>query len=288
MNPRPSIETAVIPQQTLAVMARTYGEAVAVMKSALEQIREAENRLAYAFGSGDRHTSHPFSIGDVIRARHGYVEPDKIELEWRQTAWRILVDRMELKRICSVKRANEIDAQLGDPAQLPEITEATMTAMIEGNVRSLADFLQEAVVECFDRLRPWHRGELGDGHKTNKVFQVGERVIIEYGCSNTYGGGRFHLSYSTDKTQMLRCLDNVMHLLDGRGAVPTHAGPLVDALNGEGNRGRIETDYFEAKCFKNQKVHLRFKRADLLAELNRRGSGGKFELPGQEKRRGTP
>lgn len=232
--------------------------------------------------------SSAFDFTEVWRRVHSDLPTaEALELHWRQAAWRILVDRMELKRICSVARATEIDKQMERPKELPEITEANMIAMLEGNVRNVGAFLAEAIKELFDHLRPYRHGDLGDGMVTNKVYQIGERVVLHYAVTQSFGGGRFRLSYSERQTQVVRCLDNVMHLLDGKGTVPTHAGPLVDALNGEGNRGLVETEYFEAKSFKNQNLHLRFKRPDLLAELNRRGAEGSFALPGQEKQRRT-
>lgn len=287
MNDHPH-EKELIPRQTLPVMASAYREAVAAMKAALVSLSDAQQRLQFVFGSGDRYSS-AFDFTEVWRRAHSDLPPaDGLELHWRQAAWRILVDRMELKRICSVKRAQEIDKQLEEPKSLPDITESNMIAMLEGNAQNVGDFLQEAITECFDQLRPWRRGDLGDGLKTNHVYEIGERVILHYAVSQSYGGGRFRMSYSGSKTQLVRCLDNVMHLLDGKGTVPTHAGPLVDAINGEGNHGHVETDYFEAKSFKNQNLHLRFKRLDLLAELNRRGAGTGNQLPGQRSAKGGP
>lgn len=289
MNDNPNqIEMGLIPRITLPVMAEAYRAAVAKMKAALTELEAARESLTATFGKGGSY-SHVFDYNEVWKHRYGDVpKPEAIEMLWRQGAWRILVDRMELKRICSVKRAAEIDKQLEDPKTLPDITEANMLAMIEGNAREVGTFLQEAITECFDQLRPYHWGDRGDGYKTNQIYQIGERVILSYAVSRAFGRGLYRLSYSSSKTQLIRCLDNVMHLLDGKGTVPTHAGPLIDALNGPENNGHVETEYFEAKCFKNQNLHLRFKRLDLLAELNLRGSGASPVLPGREKKRGQP
>lgn len=260
-------------------MAKAYQDAVAKMKSGIETIREASEILKAAFGS--RYGSN-WSIRN--RMNNTALETDEraiadFELAWRKEAWDMLVDRLELKRVCSVSRAAEIDKQLSDPKTLPEITEATMVAMIEGNATNIGDFIQEAVVEIFESFRPWREHDSNRGFKTNEVFEIGERVCLNGYVENRWGGG-FRLSYYSDRTQRIRCLDNIMHLLDGKGTVPNHAGPLVSALNSEENKGRVETEYFEARCFKKGSLHLRFKRLDLLAELNRRGSGGAPQLPG--------
>jgi len=278
MNTTPSTDTALMPRQSLPVMANAYQTAVGEMREAFAKLTEAMQRLDVAFGAGD-YRCRGFCMRNTDRG-HEVFEPDagRIELQWRQSAWRILVDRLELKRVCSVARAKEIDRQMEDPKELPDITEANMLAMLEGNVSNIGAFLQEAVVELFDRLRPWHRGDLGDGYKTNKVYTIGERVVLSGYCTNPRGE-KFRVSYHEEHAQTLRCLDNVMHLLDGKGTVPNYAGPLLEALNGDDNRGRVETQYFEAKCFKNGNLHLRFKRLDLLAELTLRGSQGAPQLP---------
>ena len=283
----PTSDTALMLPQTLPQMARAFVEAKAEMRAALEALEAAQAKLDLAFGSGSHH-SRGFGIRDPHRGSEWQPKPEDVEIQWKQTAWRILVDRMELKRICSVKKAAEIDKQMEDAKNLPEITEANMLAMIQGNARDLGAFLQEAIIELFDRLRPWHHGDLGDGYKTNKIYQIGERLVLSGYVSHGYGNARFRVSYHGDRTQTLRCLDNVMHLLDGKGTVPTHAGPLVDALNGNDNNGHVETEYFEARSFKNCNLHLRFKRLDLLAQLNLRGSGAAPVLPGREQKRGQP
>jgi hypothetical protein len=279
MNTTPPTETALMPRQSLPAMAEAYRTAVGEMREAFAKLTESMQRLDVAFGSGD-YRCRGFCLRNTDRG-HEVFEPDaeRVELQWRQSAWRILVDRLELKRVCSVARAKEIDRQMENPKELPEITEANMLAMLEGNVSNIGAFLQEAVVELFDRLRPWHRGDLGDGYKTNKVYTIGERLVLSGYATASYGGGRFRVSFYEERSQTLRCLDNVMHLLDGKGTIPTHAGPLLEALNGDGNYGHVETEYFEAKCFKNCNLHLRFKRLDLLAELNLRGSQGAPQLP---------
>lgn len=287
MTANPSQETDLIPRQTLPMLAAAYRQGIADMRAGIELLRKASETTLFAFGSGVR-THHAFDYHDRHRGVSLDLAPDAIELEWRKTAWQILVDRMELKRICSVARAKEIDKQLEDPKTLPDITEANMLAVLEGNVRNIGAFLEEAVAELFDQLRPYRNGDRGDGMKTNHVYEIGERVVLHYAVTPSYGGGRFRMAYSEHKTQLVRCLDNVMHLLDGKGTVPTHAGPLVDAINGEGNRGVVETEYFEAKSFKNQNLHLKFKRPDLLAELNRRGAAGSAQLPGSRGPKGGP
>jgi len=258
-------------------MAAVYQQAIREMRSALDLLAKAQADLVAAFGTGSRN-AYAFEIHDPYQHTRWEMEPAHVELQWKQQAWRILVDRMELKRICSVAKANEIDKQLDDPKTLPDITEANMIAMIEGAATNLVGFLEEAAVEVFEAFRPWRERDVNGHYKTNEVFEIGERVCLEGYCVLGYSGGRYRLSYYSDRTQRIRCIDNIMHMLDGKGPVPTHAGPLVDALNGPGNNGRVETEYFEARCYKKGSLHLRFKRLDLLERLNAIGGARSNEL----------
>ena len=270
-------ETGLIPRQCLPDMAAQYQQSLKDMRSGLELVKKAQDALKLAFGTGSR-VSYAFEIRDPYRHTTWEMKPEEVETQWRQQAWRILVDRMELKRVCSVAKANEIEKQLEDAKTLPEITEQNMVAMIEGAASNISGFLEEAAVEVFEALRPWRDSDVNGHYKTNEVFQIGERVCLEHYCELGYSGGKFRLSYYTDRTQRIRCIDNIMHMLDGKGPVPTHAGPLVDALNGPENMGRVETEYFEAKCYKKGSLHLRFKRLDLLARLNAIGANGAPQL----------
>jgi hypothetical protein len=258
-------------------MATKYREAIAEMRQAMELLGNASEKLLATFGTADR-TMHSFGLYMEGRRCQFTMKPDEIELQWRQTAWRILVDRLELKRICSVKRAEEIDKQLNDPKALPEITEANMVAMIEGNGREIGNFLEEAAVEVFEAFRPWREYGWNKRFKTNELDEIGEKVCLDGYVERGYNKQTFRLSYYSERTQRIRCLDNIMHMLDGKGPVPTHAGPLVDALNSTSNTGRVETEYFVAKCYMKGSLHLKFKRLDLLAKLNAIGGAGLAQL----------
>lgn len=192
--------------------------------------------------------------------------------EMKKDAWRILIDRMELRRVLSIKRAAELDKQLETGEGLPDIEENQITAMLEGTLNNVPQLIEEAVKEVFDWLRP-HRSE----YKTNSEFEVGKRVIIRYGVSGTWSK-TWHTEYNRE--QNIRALDNVFHALDGQGTVKSNRGPLVDAINAcEKGVDTGETTYFRFKCFHNQNLHLEFKRLNLVAKLNQVAGGMRLRPP---------
>lgn len=162
----------------------------------------------------------------------------------------------------SVAKRKEFDQQL-EKGELPDINEQTITTILLGLAGQAADFATEAAKEVFAILRP--QGHWGGEYKTNNAFRVGRKVILPHRVESGYGPGKFRANYYRE--QELVAIDGVFHLLDGKGVMREHRGPLVNAiLNSPDGRG--ETDYFKFKCFKNTNLHLEMKRLDLVQELN--------------------
>jgi len=176
--------------------------------------------------------------------------------ELKKDVWQVLIDRMELRRILSVKRNEELRRQIETGEDLPDIDEAQILAMLEGTLANTSTFIEEAVQEVFEFLRPRN-----SRYKTNTEFEIGKRVIL-FAVENKWGGG-FRVDHYRE--QHIRAIDNVFHALDGNGTIKTHRGPLIDAIEAAKDG---ETDYFRFKCFRNRNLHLEFKRLDLVAKLN--------------------
>jgi hypothetical protein len=181
--------------------------------------------------------------------------------------WGELVRKMELRRFLSVKRSEELDKQLRTGEGFPEITEENILAMMQGTIARAGEYLEEAVKEVYDFLRPWRWGS--DDYKTNEKnrWQLGPKAIREGWVSIGYGRRSFGPNYY--RTDHYRALNNVFCLLDGKThGSATYNGELYDAVHNADDDGRGETEYFRFKCFKNGNLHLEFKRLDLVEKLN--------------------
>jgi len=128
--------------------------------------------------------------------------------------------------------------------------------------------IEESIRECYEFLRP--RGSRL-GYKTNQKseFELKEKLILSSSVTRCYSD---HYDVGTYREPHIRAIDNVFHALDGKGLPKGYYGPLIEAIKktpirGEG-AGIGETEYFRFKCFKNQNLHLEFKRLDLLAKFN--------------------
>lgn len=289
--------------QTVTEIVQIYEQARADIVAGFALIADAEQRLSATFS----HTEYGSDIHIRDRWRgHANIRfdapADTLEM-LKRDIWARIVDRLEIQRIASVKRWKEIEAQIENGGHwecprcrkvsqgpvtghtvgrcrdchvdqvavpLPEITVDNVMRWGQAQRAALPELLKEAVREVFDFLRP-----PGSPYKTNTEFEVGRRVIIEYGVELGFHG-RFTLNYHRD--QFFTALDNVLHALDGKGVPKTPRPALYAALrDSEGGRG--ETPYYRFKAFRKGTLHLEFTRMDLIKRLN--------EIAGGKRLRGS-
>lgn len=257
----------IIPRQSLTMMAEAWQQAEADIREAYRLLEEASKRLQLVFST--KSYNFDFQIG--IHS-HNYDAPEDLIKRARVDAWRAITERMELRRIMSVKACAEMDKQL-EHDELPEITAPNLIAMLEGTLAKMGQYMQDAVREVYDYLRPSPECYRFKEYKTNQKsqFELADRVIITGGV-DTYRGGIYSVNHY--RQDMIRAIDNVFHTLDGKGQIKTYAGELCDEINKCPKIAGVGlTTYFEFKCFKNGNLHLKFRRPDLVARLNQIAGG---------------
>lgn len=245
---------------TIPELVREYELGMHELREGIKLIVAAEERMKKAFcGRGSYYDFIAYNQNDT---RNDF-EAKKVRM--RGAAWRYLVDRAEIKKLASIKKAKEIDDMLQKPEKLPEITVENLYAWIDTLDIQAANFLQEAAVEVYEMLRPYN-----GRYKTNSAFKIGKRVVLTYMIDTFYSGNKMHVRYDRAEDQ-LRALDNVMHMLDGKGTHNTRRGELVDRINETEFQVKGETTYFFFRGFRNANIHLEFKRMDLVNKLNQIG-----------------
>lgn len=249
-------------RSTVRELVAAFASAEADVRAAFAMIVDAEARINAVFTlAGNRDIR-------IDASWYGYhddfLDVDRAVERMRRDAWRVVVERLELRRMMSIARFGELEKQIKD-GEVPALTEENVHAFVNQHVSDLPTMIGEAVAEVFEWLRP-HRSE----YKTNTELEVGERVVLSYMVESDWCGG-YRVSYGRE--QHVIALENVFSALDGKGSVAkTHFGRLGDAIR-ESKTGRGETEYFEFKCWKNRNLHLRFKRLDLLDRFNRIAGG---------------
>jgi len=183
--------------------------------------------------------------------------------------WKSFVEETGIKSVMSIKDRETLDEQLNQerkswhqngPAPLPPFTEPNLNAFIDTTFANIGGMIQSAIKEVFDWLRPWK-----SGHKTNDAWQIGDKVVLSYLSESDYRGGH-RVPYQRQAN--LDALGNVLSMLDGKGCMK-HPDNLTSKINRAWNESDVyEDDYIYAKCFKNQNAHIRFKRMDLVNQIN--------------------
>jgi hypothetical protein len=253
-------------ERTATYMAREFSEATADIVAAVQMLHAATKRLDDAFRVDSDHDWSRFGM-DLEFRRHRCSDADEVVKVMEREAWGVLVDKLGIKNVMSVKRRKEFDEQL-QRGELPPVCERTITAILLGLAGQARDFARDAAKEVFDILRP--RGHWGGQYATNNAFRVGRRVILPNRVESAYRSGGFRCTYHYQ--QEITAIDGIFHLLDGKGIMKEHRGPLIQAIEAcEGGRG--ETEYFRFKCFKNRNLHIEFKNLELVKELNLLAAG---------------
>lgn len=256
---------ALIKRASVADLCAAYQNAVSEIRECFARLREAQARLNMTFNLRD-HGGIDITSNGEWHART--FDADGSINAMKRKAWSMLVERMELRRLLSNKRMEDLNKQLNDGV-LPDLTEENVLTFASSFMATAPDLLREMVVEVFDYLRP-REGTHRSKYKTNKMVEVGPRVILTGIVERAWGGG-FHVHYQ--RSQMLRSLENVFSALDGQGQTGKRYNSLLeDAINAS-KSGDGETDYFRFRACKNGNLHVEMKRADLLARFNQVAGG---------------
>jgi hypothetical protein len=187
-----------------------------------------------------------------------------------KNSWRYILDQTGLNQYMTEKRKTELYKQIED-GTLPPLTVENIQGTLMGLAGKVNGLLEESIREVFEWLRP-HQSDWGVGKlKTNKRFTVGERAIVGWAVENSFSGG-YRFQYRNEN-QFLS-LGNVFSLLDGKGVLKNpHDLVTRCKVAMAANENKYEDDYFQLKFYENGNTHIKFKRLDLLKELNRIGGG---------------
>jgi hypothetical protein len=261
----------IMQRQTIASMCLAYADAAKDIKEGFRLFRQADERAKIAFG--DR-SGMPYMKYDCDSCLH----------ELTRNAWYYIVAQSKIREMCSIKQAKDIDEQIAKN-ELPTITEDNVWAFIQKVQTDLPSMVQQAVAEVFKILTPGaSHGWMGSKYKTNQAskWEVPAKLILTGYIEPGYG----HMRVNCYRDQNLRAIDNVFHLLDGKG-VAKYPDDLLTTINGVLGQHihQCETPYFRCKMFKMGTLHLDIKRDDLRRELNRIAGGlnmQDYDAAGQE------
>jgi len=255
-------------------------ELVAVYQKADREIRQGFALIASAMGAinGAFTLDKPSAIN--IQDGRNYIDFEKPEArlkEVRRAIWRAMVERLEIRRLMSVKAWDELTKQI-DKGDVPELTEEAIAAMVKQFADAAPSMLEQAVAEVFDFLRPPH-----SEYKRNSEYEVPRRValtlVIDTWYTRTFPSKCLQPRHQAE--QQLTALENVFSSLDGKGSTSKgYVSNLSEAIR-KTERGALgSTEYFEFRGFNNGALHLTFRRLDLLQKFNQIAGGARLRSKG--------
>jgi len=265
--------TKMIPAHTVEALCQAYADAQKDMAQGYRLLRRSEKRLAQfinypnVFPERERMSLYD---GDTGEPAGKTIEAATKRM--RSDMWRYVLQQTRVFEMCSEKQRKDFDKQLAD-GTLPELTVPNVYKLVENLGDNLPRMFAEAVVETFRWLKP---GFKWDNYKTNAGHELGRKVIRSYVMESCYRGG-MRVMYGRE--QSVQAMDNVFHMLDGKG-VSRYPGNLLTAMKQAGEVDKVnecETEYFRCKWFKNGNLHIEFTRQDLVDELNRRAGDGSLK-----------
>jgi len=250
----------IIKPQAIDHIIAEYNHAASEIAQAYQILDQARERLSDAFQGKAPYNSS-------FRVLPSYDDPasamQKVQQEIKLEAWRVIVRSLNIHKIASTKRIDDMNKQLETGKDLPELTTAAVFDILMTLQQNKDEIFNELVKEVFDYLRP-----VRSVYKTNTEFEIGKKVILSWCVEHGYHH-QYKLIYQRENKVL--AIDKLFHLLDGKGIPEGYKSPLVDAINT--SEGTGETAYFRFKCHHNMNLHLEFKRMDLVNRLNALAGG---------------
>jgi hypothetical protein len=252
-------------------------ELVAVYQQAERDIRQGFALVANAMDAINAAFTldKPSGIG-IQKSSSEYVRFDNPGWhlkEVRRALWHTMVERLEIRRLMSVKAWTELQKEI-DKGEVPELTEEAIAAMVKQFSDAAPAMLEQAVAEVFDFLRPPH-----SEYKRNSEYEVPRRValtwVIDTWYTKTFPSKFLQPRHQCE--QQLTALENVFSSLDGKGSTGKgYVSKLSEAIR-QTKRGALgQTEYFAFRGFNNGALHLEFLRLDLLLRFNQIAGGARL------------
>lgn len=261
-------DTGIIPRTVVTEIVGHRNAALAMMREAvdgmarsLEQAREAQ-RVAGAAHAGAAFTMSDRSSMASYQRIFEEIDPDvSIDTYRKQLdaqVWMHLLDRTGMSTMMDRTAKDELYRDLC--GEVPEVTEETIYATLEGLAGDAKLIFQRGLARAFIDLDPRFR--------SHDAFRLGSRIIL----TNAFDAYGMWNHYS--RTQATICdLERVFMVLDGNpdGARIGELTAKIGEDRGGGldpRRSTTESTYFRVHTYKNGNAHLWFTRDDLVQKAN--------------------
>ncbi len=174
--------------------------------------------------------------------------------------WLSLMNKSGNLTFMDAERRQQWRSNLHELKDVPEITANTVYQTFRTLRAQRGTMFKNGVIELVRRCC-WD-------YTSNRPGKLGTRWVKTFACDPwDYGRPRVAFGRPSDT---LSDLDRVMHVLDKKPE-PDHRSGLVSQLNrfmSRDNSTPFENGYYKIRWFRNQNIHVHFKRPDLIDQLN--------------------
>lgn len=247
-------------RETVRELVAIYTTACETIRSSFSAIAKAENAVNQAF---TKDNCVPIRIGDRYQRHVNFEDPKITITNLQRDCWRTIVERLEIRKVLSIARSEELNRQL-EKGDLPEITVENVFEFANAYVDNLHTALEETFLEVFELLCP--RGK--SRYKTNSDCEIGSKVVLPSFIEEGWHGC-FRLSHYYEHE--LAAIENAFKHLAGLpvGTANSYYSDIKVAIEKtQISNGRGETNLFKFRCCKNKSLHLEFKNLHSVQRLN--------------------
>lgn len=204
------------------------------------QLIQAEMKKFYQYGMP--RSSEPY----------GRLEDSIKELD--RMYWRQSFDHTGLMQLLDAQSKKKFDRDLQENP--PAFTIENVQSSFLDLSQNAEKMFEDGVVNVFRRL--------SGNYKSNDDFKIADKVVMSGMVEGRWSRG-LQLRYGTGQDE-INDIDRVFKTFDGKRHEERALSCAMN--NGIQEGGFYEDEYFAAKAYKNGNLHLRFKRADLVAKVN--------------------
>ncbi len=244
------------------------------------------------FGEKDDHAPCGYhedrSLTQIMRDQHNALISRVKESYWSKVTQLPSISRHLTSKQLQVFHANR------EQFLAKEFNERNIRQFACNLVVQFPKFIQQAIVDLFDRITSHALRDYGWGHddlsanihyfnawKTNKGYKVNRKFILP-SCVENDIWGRTPAYLSQSGRDFLTDLGKVASYFMPSSIKQEDEKSLAEICNqalSEGVTRKIQTPYFDISCFKKGTMHVVFKDLDLLRRFNITACQGKAFLP---------
>ena len=263
-----TISNEIALNDSLGTMIRNYDKS----KEAYIEYIKAKKRLEYY--SEPIVPSNSSVIGMVNESNAYSLEEsyNKFIDGFKSMAWRKIMNLMGVEKLMTSKVKDNFE-KFSESQGSMAINKENINSLVMMLLQNGDQIMDQAVVDVFDLFTKYHDENRVhvEGWKTNEAWKVGKKIILPNYIRYDYG--KFDASYN--RWSEFSDIEKVMCYLTGKKIKEVKSLEMAIKQYPVGYTKKMDSEFFEFRCYKKGTIHLFFKDEWLWAEFNQRAAKGK-------------